>query len=265
MKSVSLITAVLATALFFCGCDAQSSSEADRYDRQKSLDEGDYDRVLELTNACGGDQACLLDRAAAYMGLAGFDAPTIIKAVADSDDDSSDQGYFAKLKPYIKEDANNTLNHAKNTYESVIKVRSYSTASCADNVNSVLNKHEKDACANYGLSVLARSAVLANKITELYDQINASGCFTVSACFGNGTNDEAIVNGLLPDIIELVFNETDALIGMIADESADTKEEVQKIKDEICKNAGKPAGCSSSEVSADAALKYILDNRHKDK
>ncbi|MDR0665532.1 MAG: hypothetical protein LBF86_08465 [Helicobacteraceae bacterium] len=256
MKLIGLIASCL-IAFFVVGCDSQSGEEADMYDRQKSLDDGDYARVLELTSNCGGDQPCLMDRAAAYMGLAGFDAPSIVKAITNEEDD---KGYFAILSPSIRGgDANASLGKATTTYTSVLATRGYNVNNCDSSVG-VLNKYEKDSCVNYGLAAIGRSAVLADKVLKLYESLSSS-CDTIDACFGAAGNKD-VVNGLLADAVDLIFNDSDAIVDMISKGDSDAKEKIGEIKQDICNQQSiNPCNAAGVTSNLDAIFKYILEKR----
>ena len=257
MKLIGLIASCL-IAFFVVGCDSQSGEEADMYDRHKSLDDGDYARVLELTSNCGGDQPCLMDRAAAYMGLAGFDAPSIVKAITNEEDD---KGYFAILSPSIRGDANASLGKATTTYTSVLATRGYSVNSCDSSVG-VLNKYEKDSCVNYGLAAIGRSAVLADRVSELYESLNnPNNCDTINGCFGSAGNGD-VVRGLLEDAVDLIFNDSDAIVDMISKGDSDAKEKIGEIKQDIC-SLESITTCDADNVKGklDAIFKYILEKR----
>jgi hypothetical protein len=250
MKMFNAAVAIFIIVCGFIGCDDEGSGEAKRYERQQALDRGDYARVLELTNACGGDQDCLLDRGGAYMGLAGLDAPTIVEAVTDDN-----KAYFARLSSFIKTNADVMLDSAKSTYEEVIKKRGYVVANCGDAVLA-LNRSEKDACANYGLAAIGKSAALANDIAKRYDQMGG-GCNTVSVCFPSTSAD---VNVLLSQAVDLVFQDSDALVSLISKNGADTKKKVDEIKSEICASLS-PCDAANVKSNLDNMFQYIINNK----
>ncbi|MDR2033201.1 MAG: hypothetical protein LBP89_00990 [Helicobacteraceae bacterium] len=256
MKTTNLFTAIaLAAAFCFFGCESDSSDEARAYDRQKSLDDGDYANVLELTKNCGGDQACLMDRGAAYMGLAGFDAPTIIEAVTDEKDDKR---YFELLSDKIKPDANERLKDANVTYGEVIKARGKSVASCADSGVS-LNSYENSACFNRGLTSIGSSAVIADEVAKLYDDLSGSCGNTIDTCFSGAANGE--IRELLKDAAGLIWDESNVLIDMINVGDSDVKGKVEEIKGDICSNLGN--NCSKQDILAnlDNIFQYIIKSR----
>ncbi|MDR1912745.1 MAG: hypothetical protein LBQ52_10445 [Helicobacteraceae bacterium] len=252
MKTNLFTVIALAAAFCFSGCESDSSDEARAYDRQKSLDDGDYAKVLELTKNCGGDQACLMDRGAAYMGLAGFDAPTIIEAVTDEKDDN--KRYFELLSDKIKPDANERLKDANVTYGSVISARGKSVADCVG-FGTSLNSYEKDACFNRGLTAIGRSAVIADEVAKLYDELSGCGN-TIDVCFP----DSADLNASLRDAVELIWDESEVLIDMIDVGDSDVKEKVEEIKADICKNL---SPCTKQDVidNLDNIFQYIIENR----
>ena len=89
IASTAMGSLVLAIILAGCGENAfnsiadESSTEACKYETSKALDEGNYDQVL--ASSC----AHTMDRAAAYVGKAGYDVNDIIENMTDSNDSNS--------------------------------------------------------------------------------------------------------------------------------------------------------------------------------
>lgn len=111
---------VLAVILAGCGENAfksvadDGSEEACRYEASKALDEGRYDQVL--ASSC----AHTMDRAAAYVGKAGYDVNDIIENMIDSNS-SSGKGdsldiYMNSLINTVSNDSLENLYMARNTY-----------------------------------------------------------------------------------------------------------------------------------------------------
>ncbi|MDR2905518.1 MAG: hypothetical protein LBU73_06165 [Helicobacteraceae bacterium] len=237
-----LKVALFAFALILAGCDmGENSDAAEDFDRQLALDKGDYPRVLELTKNCFSDE-CLMDRAAAYMGLAGFSVPSILTAVVNNE--KSGKKFFTALESEIAPNADNLLNQAETEYFKTLRLASLG----ADNVNAKaycvsaanLGKYQKDSCANAGLVAIAKSASLAKDLQN---------CAPSTAC-------EAKVKKFL----ELLFDDTELLLSIVHKDDAKTKQKVEEIKGEICAAAGERANCAATDLVSgyqDILDKYI--------
>lgn len=231
MRKMFLIA--FALAAFFGGCDSEDSNEAKRYERQAALDKGDWQKVLSLTENCGGDQACRNDRAAAYVVKAGLSASKIITAI----EDENDKSYFAQLGKLFKADADVSLQSAMDEYALTIGNQALVCKS-----GSSANKWQKDACFNRSLAAISQSAVIIVNVLDNYS------CWS-STC-------SSIDNADVDTLVNLIFVETDTLIKLLGIDS-DTREEIEKIKSDI--NASN--SCYDTDSCKTAILSYINANK----
>ena len=86
----NLIALAIAISILFTGCD-KDSQEADAYDIEKALDEGNYEKVLSSLGDCsqfsGQEQKdCFLNVGAAYFGKAQFDLISMAQEISQIDD-----------------------------------------------------------------------------------------------------------------------------------------------------------------------------------
>ncbi|GHS86863.1 hypothetical protein FACS189487_01890 [Campylobacterota bacterium] len=243
-----VIAVVFAAAILVTGCDDDGTGEAKTYDRTMALDNGEYQKVLDMTKNCGGDQACLMDRAAAFIGLAGFTVPKVVKAITEE----SDESYFQLLTKTLEPtQGKNRLDSSRTTYISVLTVRGRAINQCDQAHYGVLNQYEKAACTNAGLASIVKSAAIASGIEDIMNtNPTCKTTLTLSDCNGITADD-------LKDLVDLLFNDSESIVGLISAKDSDTKEEIQKIKDELCDAAGELAGCLATAVSQDAILKWV--------
>ncbi|MGE4295770.1 MAG: hypothetical protein AB7E49_08730 [Campylobacterales bacterium] len=210
--------------LSIAGCDDRDSEQAVEYERQLALNEKNYDKVLSMTAGCvgGTDYACLMDRAAAYAGKAGFTLSSVITGLTD---DGGTDEFYEKLAGSISSSstASDDLNRSKATYENIIEVVGTKDLVCQKHSSeyNASGYYQKAACFPHGMTVMARTAVLMDKMQNVGDD--------------NATDAAAVADLLNNDIVTLV--------NLFGDGSAETVSAVNEIKDEICIAAAQPAGC----------------------
>ena len=203
-------------ALVFTACDDKDSKEAREYEVQKALDKGNYEKVLSMTNSCGSDEKCLMDRAAAYAGMAGF---TVADIIVSLDKDSDDE-FYKSLKGTST--ANKDLNDSKNTYERVITRGGNRDRVCEKDTNEYkkASYYQQASCFPHGMVVMARSAVLMNGLLDKYDI--------------NGTINIDTSDPDLNEIADLINNDLETILNLFGADNADTVQEVEKFKLEVC-------------------------------
>ena len=99
----NLIAIAIGLSILFTGCD-QDSKEANAYDIEKALDEGNYEKVLSELGDCSQysgqkKKDCYLNVGAAYFGKANFDLISMAQEISKIDDDLDSD---AKSKEFNK-------------------------------------------------------------------------------------------------------------------------------------------------------------------
>ena len=218
--TVALAAAAL---LMFAGCDSKDSDEAKEYERTQALDNGEWDKVLSMTTNCGADEKCLMDRGAAYIGLAGFTLPNVISVITADDNDK----WVTTLSAGKNlGESNASLTQAQAIYSGVIgdidhcnKSKNYAGATY----------YQKAACIPQGMAIMAQAAVLIGSF-----RTDINGTDTLAAA--------DTVAGLLQNNIKI-----------IADLAGESVEAVDEIKDKICVAAGQAPKCT---LTGTDLLKY---------
>lgn len=231
-KTIGVLLVIF--ALVFTACDDKDSKEAREYEVQKALDKGDYEKVLSMTSNCGSDEKCMMNRAAAYAGRAGF---TVADIIVSLDKDSDDE-FYKSLKGTST--ANEDLNRSKTTYESVITRGGDRDKVCEKGTNEYkkASYYQQASCFPHGMVVMARSAVLMNGLLDKYDI--------------NGTIDINTGDPDLKEIADLINDDLETILNLFGADSADTVQEVEKFKLEVC--GGSPCMVDASK------LKTYLEN-----
>lgn len=235
------LLAIFATLAFvFVGCDDKDSNEAKKYELQKALDDGDYAKVLRMTSNCGNDEACNMDRAAAYMGRAGFTLPSVMVAISDN----SDQEFYKTLGRNTKSTSVDDLNNSKSIYKNKI-ISKYGTTPCEKGTadHNKASYHAKSACFNNGMVTMAQSATLMSKLSD----INASGSLQYA---GDSKDDADAVAALLngDDLEDL-----SKLFGV--GEDVDIKKEIDDIKSDICSTV---TSCNVASITGQNIIDFIV-------
>lgn len=230
MKKLLSVVLILIASIFMA-CDSKDSDEAKEYERQQALDKGNFDKVLSMTQNCGSDEKCKMDRAAAYAGRAGFTVADVIAGLSTKDGDSSDKFYKKLGKGTVT--ANNDLASAKSAYEVII----------AGDKNLVCDKskpeyknasyYQQAACFPHAMVVMASSAVRVNDILDKYSG-NAS-----SINLSDPTDEQD-----LNFVADLINNDLGTIINLFGAENAETVEEINRVKEDICTSNGGSAGCT---------------------
>jgi len=196
------------TAFFVsCGLSDDDSPEACKFEVEQALDKGNYDYViqkLENNPTCGGGysyQEGRIQLAAAYIGKAGFDIPSLIQDIIKSGSDNEDTDNYALFTQTIAKratgDALNYLNKAKKYYEEI------SSDYQCDNLPPTAPDIVKDACFYSGLTDTAKAttsiALLiggdaqdTNEIVELIDKWANASDNTGATCDENDINANGI-------------------------------------------------------------------------
>lgn len=221
MRKLSFLAALAVLTLLVSGCDDENTKEAKVYDRQLALNDGDYAKVLELTESCGSDQACWMDRAAAYIGRAGFSISTVIVGLTS---ENGGEEFYTALGRSASATAADDLAGAKTIYETII-TGTGAIASVCDKTNPLYEAagyYGQASCFNHGMTVMASTAVLMDKLDQ-------------------GLPADA------QDVADLLNDDLDSLINLYGGEESATTEEVNAIKEDIC---GLDLVCDAAEVNA---------------
>lgn len=233
MKRMGLMAVLAALALVFSGCDDDSSAEAKEYDRQMALNDGNYAEVLSMTENCGADYACQMDRAAAYAGRAGFSLSTVIAGLTDEDESDS---FYAKLAASASDTARDDLNLSKTVYEGIIEADGGLKENVCNKAHpdyAAASYYQQAACFPHGMTVMAKTAILMESIKDAPDPDDSQ------------------------EVAELLNGDINTLVNLFGDGSADTVDAVNEVKDEVCAAGGKPAGCTITDTDVDA---YVAAN-----
>ncbi|RMD46772.1 MAG: hypothetical protein D6834_01950 [Aquificota bacterium] len=139
------ILSVFSAFLVNCGLSDKNTPEACKFEVSQALDKGNYDTVIQkLTNdpTCGGaytTEEGKIQLAAAYIGKAGFDIPSLINDIADASD--SNKSTFQVFVQSISKKVNNksiqALYNAKDLYTQII-----GNNDCNTSTDNII----KDAC-----------------------------------------------------------------------------------------------------------------------
>ncbi|ADH85622.1 hypothetical protein [Desulfurivibrio alkaliphilus] len=165
------LAVLLGLSLLLVGCSGdKSSEEACRYDAIMALNKGNYDRALNLLDksACRSafsEDELLLNRAAAYIGRAGYDILDLVKEIVNADDDD-DTKTDARLIEAFAERASgggmNDLDRATSAYRKMLLDEALLgdtiRAACKESEQRNLSDFQKDACFNNGLLAAAKAA-----------------------------------------------------------------------------------------------------------
>ncbi len=119
IASMALVSLVFAIVLAGCGENAfdsgtdKSSPEACKYAVSKALDDGSYDQVI--ASSC----AHAMDRAAAYVGKAGYDVNDVVESMINANNSPGDtiDVYMNDLVGTVSNDSLENLYKASEAYD----------------------------------------------------------------------------------------------------------------------------------------------------
>ena len=171
------------------GCSSDTSSEeACRYDAIMALNESNYDRALSLLekSACQSaftEEELQLNRAAAYIGRAGYDILDLVKEIVNADDDDDTKTDARLIEAFANRASGggmNDLDRATRAYRKMLvdeaQLGDSIIAACRDAEVRNLSDHQKDACFNNGLLAAAKSAATISLLfggSEGLDELKA--------------------------------------------------------------------------------------------
>jgi len=160
---------VILSAIFIGGCGGlndDDTPEACQFEVSQALDKGNYEHVIQKLSSdptCGGaysEEDGKIQLAAAYIGEAGFDIPTLINDIilssASNDDNGDSYSLFVQaIAKKASGDALISLEKAKNLYEDIYKNEGIDCT----NKNALTNAPDvvKDACFYSGLVDTAKA------------------------------------------------------------------------------------------------------------
>ncbi len=157
------------------GLSDTSSKEACEYKVNSALDDKDYDKVIELLKE-GGECADVLndtdkniDLAAAYVGKAGFDIPSLVNDILASNETLSSNDTFGNFAEVIskraKGEALTDLDIASTYYQKAVG----QNIDCANETETEnLSIEKKNACFLYGLVQTAQAGVSMSMLFESF-------------------------------------------------------------------------------------------------
>jgi len=174
------ILSVLSMFLVNCGLSDKNTPEACKFEVSQALDKGDYDTVIQkLSNdpTCGGaytTQEGKIQLAAAYIGKAGFDIPSLITDIIDATSNSQTTNtyelFVQSIAKRVSSYSLDALENAKKIYETVIN----SYGSCTSSNLPVI---AKDACFYKNLVTAAKatsglSLIIGGSSSNIIDAVN---------------------------------------------------------------------------------------------
>lgn len=173
---------LMALPLALSGCVVDDGTpEACRYNATSALDNGRWDRAIQLLNSrsCRSaftEEERLTNLAAAHIGRAGFDMVDVITELIDSDDDQSSTGdrlvrVFSEMARDRRQSMTD-LDRARAYHRAMMggfvdtdNQPSLAVACAADNLHN-LSPLQKDACFHSGLMAAAKSAATIGVLLE---------------------------------------------------------------------------------------------------
>ncbi len=195
------------------GCNAfesnsnKNSSEACKFEVSQALDQGEYDRAIELLNGTCRDAFTPEERnmnlGAAYLGKAGYDIPSLVNDILESKDESTDP--FAEFisRASQKGDAGKAIKYldkAKYYYIQALKAAGFTDCN-STKINAISDPSErsliKDICLFKGISQVSQSATsfnlllkTTNETTSIEDVVEAWSTGEIeNACQDVDNND----------------------------------------------------------------------------
>ncbi len=164
MKGKILVGALLisSSVIFSCGLEDDNSPQACSFEVEQALDKGNYDYViqtLEQDITCKGAYSIeegKIQLAAAYVGKAGFDIPTLIEDIITADSDENADNYTLFVQAIAKRATGDSLNYLRKAKELYKEI--YGNVDCGDE-NVLKNAPDivKDACFYSGLTDTAKA------------------------------------------------------------------------------------------------------------
>jgi hypothetical protein len=119
MRKEKLLLAMLAASLLFLsGCDDDSTAEAQQYECEQWLNDGEYDKLISSASQCGSAQDQRWYKAAAYAGKAGFTLTALIANLTEEDEGDSD--FVERLGKGATTQSVADLNESKRLYGDMI-------------------------------------------------------------------------------------------------------------------------------------------------
>ena len=169
-KKFTLGSMAVLSAIFIAGCGGindDSTPEACQFEVSQALDKGNYDYVIQKLSSdptCGGaysEQEGKIQLAAAYIGKAGFDIPTLISDIirAGAEDNNSNpnkDNYSLFVQALAKRVSGSTLEYlekADNLYNEISKNYNCGDTSTLQVAPDII----KDACFYSGLVSTAKA------------------------------------------------------------------------------------------------------------
>ena len=219
-KKIAKIIGISAISIIIgsCGLSDKNTPEACKFEVSQALDKGNYDVVINKLKSdptCGGaytQEEGKIQLAAAYIGKAGFDIPSLINDVIDSS--SKNQGTYQAFAQSIAKRVNslslNALEQAKKEYEDL--VNNYGGCN-SPNLPPII----KDACFYknlVGTATAASALTLAlgggkgDIVSAVNSWVNPSACDDLN---NNNVGDTADVTA---SAIEYAVNQTCSINGV---------------------------------------------------
>jgi len=159
MRKLLSLSLIGMAALFSCnafeGIADKESVESCQYEVSYALDKQDYTQAIELLNGkCASafnETERYINLGAAYLGLAGYDIPSLITDLINSNDESNDP-FATFISKSVEGGAGIKIVYAK-------KAREYYLKALGSNVNcdNPQTRLEKDACFFKSISDIAQA------------------------------------------------------------------------------------------------------------
>ncbi len=210
-KTLAKIIGISAISIILgsCGLSDENTPEACKFEVSQALDKGNYDVVIQKLSSdptCGGaytPEEGKIQLAAAYIGKAGFDIPSLISDIIDAGADKNTDNYTLFVQAIAKRAKGETLNYlekAKKLYKEI-----YGQINC-DDKNQLQNAPDiiKDACFYAGLTDTAKATTSVtlliggdttdtNEIVNLVEKwANSDGGTSTFTCDTNDINANGI-------------------------------------------------------------------------
>lgn len=129
-KTLAKIIGISAISIILgsCGLSDENTPEACKFEVSQALDKGNYDVVIQRLNndpTCGGaytQEEGKIQLAAAYIGKAGFDIPTLLSDIIDATSNNKDtyQAFAQSIAKKVNTNSLDTLKKAQNLYKDII-------------------------------------------------------------------------------------------------------------------------------------------------
>ncbi len=190
IKSISMISLVAAFVLAGCGDNAfdsgtdEGSTEACKYAVSQALDEGDYDYVL--ASSC----AHAMDKAAAYLGKAGYDVNDVIESMINANGSAPGDSIDVYMNDLVSTVSNESLQNLYNASDEFNLVPVSDPLYEDARFNNVVFVNSLIAISNIkgvmGGTTLPDTSTCDRNLNGTPDKADSAGCaFYIAASIGN--------------------------------------------------------------------------------